>query len=64
MSNPIKTRDLCERCKHSGCRDHTDACSHGERSDGCPAFSVFGCRCDSIRENTPCPYYEEGENNE
>lgn len=54
--NPIKTRDLCERCKY-GCFIGTiRACMNHCQ---CKMYSVFGCKCNYIKDNTPCPYFKE-----
>lgn len=58
--NHIKTADLCERCEHSVC---SKICTRLD-TDGtppCPLYSVFGCRCERIKPNTPCPYFVEKE---
>lgn len=58
-NNPIKTKDLCERCVSAECSQIAADCRHLEMIDGCPGYSVFGCKCDTIELNTPCPYFGE-----
>ncbi len=60
QNNPIKSADLCERCRFT--RD----VPCGEDTGGemkcdcdCPQYSVHGCRCLWVNPNTPCPYFEE-----
>lgn len=66
MENHIKSKDLCDRCvfgfvRHciSGevpsCKDC--AMNYDTRKPG-------GCKCITIKVNTPCPYFVEAENNE
>ena len=59
-NNPIKTYDLCDRCKYGG-RYGGDCykCRVGYVNKSCSLLSVFGCRCLWIKQNTPCPYFEE-----
>lgn len=54
-NNQIKTRDLCERCEFGNCGK---ACTYSD-NELCKLHSVFGCRCDFVRKNTPCPYFKE-----
>lgn len=58
--NNIKTVDLCERCEYGRCGGRV-ACSLGSL---CPLYSVFGCKCERIGRNTPCPYFQEASENE
>lgn len=58
MSNHIKTADLCERCKHSSNCKNYDYCH------GCPMkLAYVECYCMTIKMNTPCPYFEEEDDN-
>lgn len=59
--NPIKSPDLCERCRYSA-----EICEPLETCADCPqhSFTVFGmplCNCDLIKTGTPCPYFKEVE---
>lgn len=56
--NNIKTDDLCERCEYGQCSGQTEACVVDRL---CPLYSVFGCRCEQIRQNTPCPFFRDQE---
>lgn len=58
MSNYIKTFDLCERCKYDfyiWCRVRGVDCG------SCPQNTPGHCLCSTVKENTPCPYFEERE---
>ena len=59
MSDPIKSADLCERCFYSFER----FCLPQEKMyGGCPSCKMDNgdiCKCLTIKENTPCPYFEE-----
>lgn len=53
MINHIKTADLCERCVYGlMCYVYFDC-------RGCPCVEDGWCRCIMIKNNTPCPYFEE-----
>lgn len=56
--NNLKTKDLCERCKY-GCYNDF----YGARACVCQCsmYSVFGCKCNTIPYNTPCPNFKEAE---
>lgn len=60
MSDHIKSKDLCERCAATRfCRSHTESIFP---CDGCKmrfCDNIPGCRCLTIPQNTPCPYFEE-----
>ena len=56
MSNHIKSAELCERCVYGFDRYCTE---HG--CNGCERSVDGKCKCIGIRENTPCPYFEEDE---
>ena len=56
----IKTEDLCERCIFSF-ELHCSAKMHGNCT-GCVMDETGrpgGCKCLTVRRNTPCPYFEE-----
>lgn len=55
-NNYIKTADLCERCRYS---QYRAPCAREGCNESCKMFSIFGCRCRWIKQNTPCPYFEE-----
>ena len=60
MSDPIKSADLCERCRFEYLRCKDKICSEcvmeaPEEPEGCR------CKCLNIEPNTPCPYFEEDE---
>lgn len=60
MSNHIKSADLCDRCKYSKCKRTNAVCWSSRKSECCPMFHVlFGCRCYTVADNTPCPYFSE-----
>lgn len=59
--NQIKSTGLCERCRYSdelceaprsctGCKQHINA----------PTI-LYLCRCDTVKEGTPCKYFKEVE---
>ena len=52
----IKTPDLCERCVHS-----TERCCYSTVGfcPMCLSQETDGCKCLTIKPNTPCPYFEE-----
>ena len=64
MENHIKSGDLCARCIYSfdrHCREKMQGSCvgcvmNGKRKPG-------GCKCLSVKVNTPCPYFVEAENN-
>lgn len=59
MSDPIKSADLCNRCKHSSNCKNYDYCH------GCPMkLDYVGCSCMTIKMNTPCPYFEEAKDDD
>lgn len=55
--NTVKSKDLCDQCKYTyeeGCRAQRDGtCA------GCDHTEGDKCLCDTIRRNTPCPYFDE-----
>lgn len=60
MSDHIKSADLCNRCRYAFDRH----CS--EKMQGNCAGCVMdatgkpgGCKCLTIKPNTPCPYFVE-----
>lgn len=57
--NPIKTRDLCERCVY-GCLIGTIRASLNQCQR--KMYSVFKCKY--IKDNTPCPYFKEDRRDE
>ena len=58
VSNHIKSAELCERCVYG-----FDRYCIERGCNGCE-MSVDGkCKCIGIRENTPCPYFEEEDDN-
>lgn len=62
MKNNIKTDDLCDRCEYGRCKVKTS--KHFQCGALCPLYSAFGCKCERIRRNTPCPYFREVSENE
>ena len=64
MSNPIKSADLCARCRYTFYRH----CSE-EMQGNCVSCFMYdtgkpgGCKCLTIKPNTPCPYFEEEKDN-
>ena len=59
MCDPIKSADLCERCFYSFERF---CLPQGKMYGGCPSCKMDNgdaCKCLTIKENTPCPYFEE-----
>lgn len=60
MSNPIKSADLCERCFYSltRCLSSSIACT-----TACGMYDGGRCKCLDIKPNTPCPYFEEEDDN-
>lgn len=60
MSDPIKSADLCSRCRYTFYR----YCSE-EMQGNCVSCVMYatgnpgGCKCLDIKPNTPCPYFEE-----
>ena len=60
MSVHIKTADLCERCAYNRVWCNVSSgisCAICEMHDG------DRCKCLTIKENTPCPYFEEEKDN-
>ena len=57
MRNHIKSVELCERCVYG-----FDRYCIERGCDECERLVDGKCKCDGIRENTPCPYFEEDEN--
>lgn len=53
----IKSKDLCADCVYDPIRCDSEHCMD------CPQIEFEGdmclCKCDTIRDNTPCPYFEE-----
>lgn len=61
--SPVKTSDLCERCKYHFRRwcDAKCECS----CLGCEHFSKDNeCLCLTVKANTPCPYFKEADDDE
>lgn len=54
VSNHIKSAELCERCVYG-----FDRYCIERGCDECERLVDGKCKCDGIRENTPCPYFEE-----
>lgn len=57
--NPIKSPDLCERCRYS-----PELCAPPLLCAHCPqhvtsALGTQRCICDWIKIGTPCPYFKE-----
>lgn len=62
--SPVKTHDLCERCKYHYNRWCQDRCLDCY-CFGCEHFGEDGnCLCLTIEKNTPCPYFEEANGDE
>ena len=64
MENHIKSKDLCGRCIYSfdrHCREKMQGSCVGCVMDG--TRKPGGCKCLSVKVNTPCPYFVEAENN-
>lgn len=64
MENNIKSADLCNRCIYSFYRH----CSEKMKGNcvGCimdDTGKPGGCKCLAINPNTPCPYFEEEDDN-
>ena len=58
MENHIKSVDLCARCTHSSNCKKYDYCH------GCTMkLAYVECYCMMIKMNTPCPYFEEEDDN-
>ncbi len=60
MSDRIKSADLCERCAYSFER----FCRAQGRRGGCPKCEMMDgktCKCLTVDFNTPCPYFEEAQ---
>jgi len=51
----IKTPDLCERCIYGECNSKMPFCLLCEMIDEVG----MKCKCDTIKTNTPCPYFVE-----
>ncbi len=63
MRTPIKSKDLCERCKYffgraCGAIDCSACEMRDDLKDG-----YMRCKCWDIDFNTPCPYFKEAEEN-
>lgn len=62
MRNLVKSKDLCEKCKFTH-RPHCKA-MNGGRCDDCENLNEENvCLCTTIRINTPCPYFDEMDEN-
>lgn len=62
MRNLVKSKDLCEKCKFTH-RPHCKA-MNGGRCDDCENLNEENvCLCTTIRRNTPCPYFDEMDEN-
>lgn len=60
MSVHIKSADLCNRCRYAFDR-HCSEKMQGNCA-GCVmdvTWKLRGCKCLTIKVNTPCPYFEE-----
>lgn len=56
--NLIKTPDLCDKCaRQRECKSRTDCTSPAK----CSMYWYWGCKCEKIQKNTPCPYYKAAE---
>lgn len=54
--NNIKSPDLCDRCRYGlmHCvNDKTMSC------DTCPVYVDGKCKCNEIKDNTPCEFFVE-----
>jgi hypothetical protein len=58
--HPIKSIELCEKCKYSGTKCFREDCTR------CPMYrldssknSYRPCKCIDINEGDPCPYFKE-----
>lgn len=56
MDNKIKSYDLCERCTHYYCND---ACSGKHGVCSLQTDDPPGCKCITVKLNTPCPYFAD-----
>ena len=64
MSMPIKSKDLCEKCKFN-----FDRWCSGVRAVNCTGCEhrtedKKKCRCLTVKKNTPCPFFGEADENE
>ena len=57
MCNNIKSLDLCRRCTYGICP--VEEC--GECENRTELEGRDFCKCDTVRENTPCQYFVEDE---
>lgn len=57
----IKSADLCERCRYSEERCEPpgtcERCQHRKST----ILGYQQCLCDSVRDGTPCEYFEEAD---
>lgn len=59
--NQIKSPALCERCRYSD-----ELCEAPRSCSSCPQHIAaptvwYLCRCDTVKEGTPCKYFKEVE---
>ena len=63
MNDPIKSKDLCARCKYSfskWCQGVQGGdCNHCEHG-----YEDGKCACLTVKINTPCPYFKEVKDDE
>lgn len=63
MSDHIKSKELCDRCRFEYFRN----CSEKNGCGDCEMDATGkpgGCKCFTVDWNTPCPYFEEAEDDE
>ena len=63
VSDPIKSADLCNRCRFESkrhCSRMRNDCSDCDMNI-ISRCSPGDCKCLTVKWNTPCPYFEEDE---
>lgn len=59
----IKSKDLCDRCANN----RTNLCNprilQGKHCSDCPMYGRELCKCVEVMFYTPCPYFDEAEQN-
>lgn len=58
MSDHIKSADLCARCAFDieNCKDCIECTMYNH--------GIGNCKCADVKQNTPCPYFEEVKDND
>lgn len=57
MGNNIKSFDLCSKCKF----DYVVHCCGADCLE-CENMIGIDCKCNTVPQNTPCPFYTPAEN--